>query len=96
MAPACNSNDDGRGPQGKREREMTAVHDLDRVSRERERLKAINVRLLKALEPFADFASDRAPRDLIITQGSHMAKRQRTMRDCQQAAAAIAKAGDAA
>ena len=50
--------------------------------------------LLKALKPFADFATKKAPRDQVITQGSHMAKRQLSMGDCQQAAAAIAKATD--
>ena len=59
---------------------------------ERDRLREINTDLLKALKPFADFASERAPSNLIITLGSHMAKRQLTMRDCQQAAAAIAEA----
>lgn len=34
------------------------------------------------LKPFADFANMDVPRNLVITQGSEMAKRQLTMADC--------------
>jgi hypothetical protein len=50
-----------------------------------------NSRLVARLKVFADFADSqrRMPRDLVITNGSSMAKRQLTMGDCYDAADAI-------
>ena len=68
-----------------------AIDRAIRSEAECARLRKINTALLKALKSFADFSSDVVPFDLTIAQGSY-ARRQLTMGDCHQAAAAIAKA----
>jgi hypothetical protein len=52
-----------------------------------------NSRLVAKLKVFAEFADQRRrmPRDLIITNGSPVAKRQLTMGDCYDAADEIAR-----
>jgi hypothetical protein len=51
-------------------------------------------RLREALKPFAEFAGQpvgRPPDDMVITQGSRIARRQLTMGDCARAAEALSR-----
>lgn len=44
-----------------------------------------------ALRPFAEFAVMNVPSEIVVTQGSWMAKRQLKMKDCQAARQALSK-----
>jgi hypothetical protein len=62
---------------------------MDALGQEIDRLRADNEKLRDALSPFADFAGQpvgRPPDDMVLTNGSRMARRQLTMRDCRIAA----------
>ncbi len=58
-----------------------ALQDIQRLGHELERHRT-------ALAPFADYGrgSGKMPKDMQLTQGSRMAKRQLVMGDCQDAA----------
>lgn len=58
-------------------------------------LRELAKRMAAALEPFADFADPRGafPKEMQITRGSDMAKRQLTMGDCYRAAEALGRKG---